>query len=712
MGKKDASEEGLRSPRYYLNRELSWLEFNDRVLREGLNPELPLLERLKFLAIVSSNLDEFFMIRVAALKQVESSEVHKRDPAGMTATQQLRAIRRRVRRMVQEHAQGLRSVLNELAKHRIQVLRAKDWTDDQRQWLRRYFQREIQDQLSPMNLSELDSLPLLPGLRLQIAALVDLPTTNPDTAKTGSLVIVPVPSQCKRFVELPSPQGVQLACLEDVIAENLDLFYTGRFIKSYTVFRITRDADVPIQDDDASDLLINVRQAVSDRSRRAIVRMEIAASTATELIDQLCQTLQVPPEAIYRIEGLLDASCLWELIGRKGYAHLRLPDWPPQTPQDLLGHENLWEAIQEHDVLLFHPYESFQPVIQLLQEAAEDPQVLAIKQTLYRTSGDSPVVRSLERAAQNGKQVTVLVELKARFEEARNLQWASRLEDAGCYVLYGLAGLKTHAKALLIVRREADQIRRYVHLSTGNYNERTAQQYSDIGLLSCDRDLAADVAALFNLLTGQSEPVGWNRLVIAPTGLRQHFLDLIYREAELSTPEQPGLIMAKVNALQDQEICQALYQASQKGVKILLNVRGICILRPGLPGISENIEVISIVDRFLEHARIFYFQNGGHEEVYLGSADWMTRNLDRRLEILFPVVQPNLRRRLIEILKTFFADNVKAWRLLPDGTYQRVPCQGEPIRAQEVFYKQAVAAVREAEQIQGPFRPLARPQQQ
>jgi polyphosphate kinase len=712
MAKKDGPKDKLRSPRYYLNRELSWLEFNDRVLREGLDRQLPVLERLKFLAIVSSNLDEFFMIRVASLMQMQLAGVRKRDPAGLTPTQQLQAIRRRVRRMVEEHSTGVRSALEELAQHGIQVLRPSDWTDPQRQWLRRYFQREIQDQLSPLSLSELNPMPILPGLRLQIAALVIPADPSPRAPEAAHLVAVPVPAKCKRFVQLPGQEGLTLVCIEDVIIENLDLVYPGRMIKSSTVFRITRDADVPIQDDDASDLLSTVQQAVLDRRRRQIVRLEVSARADRQLLKALQERLQIAEPLVYRIDGLLDATCLWELIGREGYEHLRVPDWPPQTPRDLLGQENLWEAIQDHDVLLFHPYESFDPVVQLLQEAADDPNVLAIKQTLYRTSGDSPIVRSLERAAQNGKEVIVLVELKARFEEARNLQWARRLEDAGCYVLYGLAGLKTHAKALLIVRREEDRIRRYVHLSTGNYNERTARLYSDIGLLSADRDLAADVAALFNLLTGQSEPVGWNRLVIAPTGLRRYFLDLIQREAELSTPEQPGLIMAKVNSLQDAEICRALYRASQKGVKILLNVRGICVLRPGVPNVSETIEVVSIVDRFLEHARIFYFHNGGHEEVYLGSADWMSRNLDRRLEILFPIVQPNLRRRLIDILKTFFADNVKAWRLCPDGRYERVPREGEAIRAQEWFYKEAVAAVRQAQQIQGPFRPLAGPQPQ
>jgi polyphosphate kinase len=360
-------------------------------------------------------------------------------------------------------------------------------------------------------------------------------------------------------------------------------------------------------------------------------------------------------------------------------------------------------------VLLFHPYESFDPVVQLVQQAAEDPQVLSIKQTLYRTSGDSPIIRALEQAAENGKEVTVLVELKARFDEARNVGWARRLEDAGCHVLYGIVGLKTHAKALLIVRREARRIRRYVHLATGNYNDKTARLYSDIGMMTCDRDLAGDVAAFFNLLTGCSEMVGWTKLAIAPTGLRQRFVDLIEREIRASTPTAPGLIMAKMNSLEDKEICQALYRASQAGVKIQLNIRGICCLRPGVKGASTTIEVRSIIDRFLEHARVFYFRNGGHEEVYMSSADWMRRNLSKRLEILFPVTDATLRRRLVDILETCFNDNVKAHRLLLDGTYKRVAAKGPRVRAQERFYKDAVEAVRTAEQSPMQFRPLARP---
>jgi len=475
------------------------------------------------------------------------------------------------------------------------------------------------------------------------------------------------------------------------------------------IFRITRDADVAVQDDDAGDLLQAVEEAVLARRRRAAVRLELSAGADPRIEKWLTDWLRIQPDQVYETQGILGAAALMELVNRPGFEALKAADWPPQPPRDLIGAEDLWAALQDHDVLLLHPYESFEPVVQLLRQAAEDPQVLAIKQTLYRTSGDSPIVAALAQAAENGKEVTALVELKARFDEARNVNWARRLEDAGCHVIYGIAGLKTHAKALLIVRRESRQIRRYVHLATGNYNDRTARLYSDVGLMTSQRDVAADVAAFFNLLTGYSETVGWSKLSLAPTGLKQRFVELIEREARVATPDQPGLIRVKVNSLEDPEICRALYRASQAGVTVMLNVRGICCLRPGVEGVSENIEVRSIVDRFLEHARIFHFRNGGHEEVYLSSADWMRRNLTRRLEILFPVTDAGLRRRLIDVLSTCFADNVKARRLLSDGTYELAPFKGKPLRAQEKFHQDAVDAVRAAEQTAVQFRPLSRP---
>ena len=698
----------LTSPDLYFNRELSWLEFNDRVLREGLSEDLPLLERLKFLAIVTSNLDEFFLIRVAGLMQQRSARVRRRDFSGMTPVEQLTAISERTHRMIAEQAEGIREALGKLARQGLHVVEPEDWTAEQQQFLQARFSRQILPILTPLAMQDLDPSPLLPGLQLHIAAVIACGTGGEANER---IVAVPVPSQLPRFIAMPAEKGVQLALLEDVIARKIAALFSGCDVLATAGFRIIRDADVTMFDEDADDLLQSVEDAVLQRRRRAAVRLTISARPDRRIKKWLTDRLELRPEEVYEVDGILDATALWEIVGRSGFGDLEYPQWPPQRPRDLIGSEDLWVTLQDHDVMVFQPYESFDPVVNLVEQAADDPQVVAIKQTLYRTSGDSPIVRALARAAENGKEVTVLVELKARFDEARNVTWARRLEDAGCHVIYGIAGLKTHAKALLIVRRELKRICRYVHLATGNYNDKTAKLYSDIGLMTCDRDVVADVAAFFNLLTGYSETVGWSKLTIAPTGLKQRIVDLIDREIQASTADRPGLIMAKINSLQDPDIIQALYRASQAGVEVVLNVRGICCLRPGVKGVSDNIEVTSIIDRFLEHARIFYFRNGGHEEVYLGSADWMQRNMVDRLEILFPVIDPKLRRRLIAILRTFRADNVKARRLLPDGTYEPVVRKGRRVRAQEKFYNEAVEAVRSAEQTASQFRPLKRPEE-
>ncbi|MCL4195184.1 MAG: polyphosphate kinase 1, partial [Thermoguttaceae bacterium] len=673
-----------------------------------LNEELPLLERLKFLAIVSSNLDEFFMIRVAGLMQAREAGVRRRDVAGLTPAQQLEAICLRAHRMMAEQAAGIRRAVEQLAGHGIHVLEAKDWTEDQQKWLKSFFAKEVLPVLTPLAVEQLDPCPVLAGLQLHVGLVLK--------AKKGgeereAIAVLPVPTVFPRFVTVPAERELYFTRLEDVIAANAGEVFPGHEVLAAAVFRITRDADVAIQDDDASDLLHNVEQAVLERRRRAAVRLAISAGADRRLKKWLTEWLAVRPDDVYEIDGMLDATALWEIARLPGYESLKSPDWPPQPPADLVESEDLWETLQGRDVLLFHPYESFEPVVQLVQQAAEDPQVLAIKQTLYRTSGDSPIVRALERAAENGKEVTALVELKARFDEARNVGWARRLEDAGCHVVYGIAGYKTHAKALLIVRREPPIIRRYVHLSTGNYNDRTARMYSDIGMMTTDRDIVADVAAFFNLLTGYSEAVGWSKLTVEPSSLKQRFIDLIDREARVSSADRPGLIMAKVNSLQDRDICEALYRASQGGVKVMLNIRGICCLRPGVAGVSENIEVRSIIDRYLEHARVFYFRNGGHEEVYMSSADWMRRNLEKRLEIIFPVADAACRRRLIGILKTYFADNVKARVLRADGSYEPVAKKGPKVRAQEKFFREAVEAVRAASQTTVRFRPLVRPKE-
>ncbi|HLA85141.1 MAG TPA: polyphosphate kinase 1 [Thermoguttaceae bacterium] len=692
-------------PEHFINRELSWLEFNDRVLGEGVATDVALLERMKFLAIVGSNLDETFMIRVAGLMQQRASDVRRRDPSGMTPDEQLQAFSRRAHRMVEEQSTAIRELLRQLREHGLIVLEANEWTAEQSQFLAGHFTSEIAPVLTPLAIEDLEPKPLLPGLQLHVAAVL-----GPREGNDGeTIVVVPVPGAFSRFVRLHAGEDVALVRLEDVIASNVGLLFPSREVLATAVFRITRDADVAIADEDADDLLDVVAEAVRDRRRRAPVRLEISARPDERLRKWLVDWLRLAPEDVYEIDGMLDATALWHLANWPGFDILKEPDWPAQPPRDLMDQDDLFEAIRERDVLLVHPYESFDPVIRLLEQAAADPHVLSIKQTLYRTSGESPIIRALEHAGGSGKEVTVLVELKARFDEARNVQWAKRLEDAGCHVIYGIAGLKTHAKALLIVRRETYGFRRYVHLATGNYNDRTARLYSDIGLMTCDRELATDVANFFNVLTGHSDVVGWSKLAVAPTGLRRRFIDLIRREAKSSTPDDPGLIMAKMNSIEDREVCEALYEASQAGVKVLLNVRGICCLRPGVKGVSENIEVTSIVDRFLEHSRIFYFHNAGHDEVYLSSADWMRRNLSKRLELLFPVSSPKPRRRLIDMLKLYFADNVKARRLLPDGTYQRVTRRGRAVRAQEWLHEEAVDAAKASQQTHLQFRPLSRP---
>ncbi len=697
------AEKNTESSDILLNRELSWLEFNDRVLQQGRCEELPLMERLKFLSIVSSNLDEFFMIRVADLYRQKAAGIRKRDPSGLTVSQQLSLIAERIRAMVAQQTATVGEVLSQLAGQGLSVVRRGDWVPKQREFLARFFSSEVLPVLTPMAVEEIQPCPLLAGLQLFVAFLV---SGSLEREAAPKLVVVPVPGLFPRFVNIPSDNGTFVAPLEEILLDHAGTLIGGRQLLASAVFRITRDGDVSVQDARDEDLLETIQDAVISRRRRDAVRLEISARPDPHILKWLTTSMALCPEQIYEIDGLLDSKALMQMLAFPSPPSLTVPDWPPQTPRDLAGAQDLWSAMQDHDVLLSHPYETFDPVVELVTEAALDPQVLAIKQTLYRPSAESPIVRSLARAAETGKEVTVLVELRARFDEAKNVIWARRLEDAGCHVIYGIAGFKTHAKALLVIRREAGRIRRYVHLATGNYNEKTARQYTDLGLMTSNEELASDVAAFFNLLTGLSETVEWRQLTIAPTDLRRRFTELIEREIQVSTPDRPGLIMAKLNALEDKGICKALCKASQAGVRILLTVRGICCLRPGIKGLSETIHVRSIVDRFLEHSRIYYFANGGHDEVYLASADWMKRNLDRRLEILFPIRDARIRQRLIEMLGVYFEDNVKAWELLPDGKYRPVPRKGRAVRAQERFHEETVAALRSAEQTGYRFRPL------
>lgn len=669
----------------FINRELSWAAFNRRVLELAQRTELPLLERLKFLAIFSSNLDEFFMIRVAGLNQQIDAGIRKKAIAGRTPLVQLKEISDRVHTLMDTHTGMVKELFTQLRKHGLYVLGRDEWSEKHRSYLKDYFLTEILPVLTPLAVQQHDPCPLLPGLQINVALTLRAGKDLPDEDR---LLVIPVPDLFTRFLTLPSREATYLVTIEDVIADNAAAIAPGCSIQSIDFFRLTRDADVAVKEDEASDLLNVMEAAVIERRRRTAVRLEISAHASMILRQWLRKEYELKHMQVYEIDGLLDAKAFWQIVGRTGFDRLHFTDWPPQTPLDLAGYDSLWEAIEDHDVLMYHPYESFEPVVKLLQQAADDPAVLAIKQTLYRTSSDSPIIDALEAAAENGKEVTVLVELKARFDEARNVQWARRLEDAGCHVIYGIASLKTHAKALLIIRRQKGRIQRYVHLATGNYNDKTAKLYSDLGLFSCNSQLATDVGAFFNLLTGLSEAVGWSQLSIAPINLKKRFIELIEREIKASSPDRPGLIIAKINSLEDKEICLALYRASRKGVKIQLNIRGICCLRPGMKGLSENIEVVSILGRYLEHARIFYFANGGHPEVYLSSADWMTRNLDRRFELLFPVTDPSHKKRIKDILDTCFSDNTYAWRLRSDGVYEPVTTGKKRVQAQHVFYEQ------------------------
>ncbi|MFC1636030.1 polyphosphate kinase 1 [Planctomycetota bacterium] len=694
----------LDSYNLYINRELSWLKFNERVLKQGIRKDIPLAERLKFLAIVSSNLDEFFMIRVAGLMQQKSAGLRKRDMSGLTPNQQLRKISLSVHEMIAKQNEAIKAALDEMSDHKVFLLRPNQWSQQQRAFIRTYFQSEILPVLTPLAMNNLNPPPILPGRQLNVAITVVAQGLNNKSEKL--IVVVPVPHLLQRFIRMPNRKDLSLVLLEDVIADNVELLCPSSHITSVSYFRITRDADVSIQEDEAADLLETIEQAIIERRRRSAIRLEISDTADAFQKKWLTEWLRLHRNDVYEITPILDATCLHQLTKTGSIANLKLPDWPPQQPVDLFNSENLWQTIREKDVLLFHPYESFEPVVDLVKTAAEDPDVIAIKQTLYRTSSDSPIIKALAKAAQNGKEITVLVELKARFDEAQNVNWAKQLEDAGCHVIYGIANLKTHAKALLIIRREETRIRRYVHLATGNYNDKTAKLYSDIGLFTCSKSIALDVTAFFNLLTGISETVGWRELTIAPTDMKQRFLDLIAREIQASSADKPGLIMAKTNSLQDTVVCQALYRASRAGVKVLLNVRGICCLKPGINGVSDNIEVCSIVDRYLEHARIFYFRNGGHEEVYLSSADWMRRNLDRRLELLFPIKDGRLKKRLIDILKIYFMDNTQSEILKPDGSYIPKVKKGKKIRAQESFHNVICEAVKNNQQSSLRFRPM------
>ncbi len=686
-------ESNFTNPENYINRELSWLEFNDRVLEEAKDRNNPLLERVKFLAITGSNLDEFFMVRVASLKDMVDANFNRSDYAGLTPKQQLKKISVRAHMMVEAQYNTFnRSLLPLLAKTGIHILHEKDLSKEQKEFLEEYFENMVYPVLSPMAVDSGRPFPLILNRSLNIGALIKKKETEPlevngrgkskeknQGKETVIFATVQVPSVLSRIVELPNNKGNggrYFIYLEEVITMFIDKLFTNREIVSTFTYRITRNADLSIDEDEADDLLLEIEKSLKKRRWGSAIRLEIDANVDEMMLKALKEPLEVTPENVYFITGPLDLTFLNKIYSLKGYDDLKYQDYEPQLPLDLWGEEDIFETIKKKDVFLHHPYDSFEPVTQFIEKASRDPDVLAIKQTLYRVSGNSPIIKALAQAAESGKQVMVLVEVKARFDEENNIQWAKRLEQAGCHVIYGLVGLKTHSKLTLVVRREDNGIKRYVHLGTGNYNDITARFYTDMGLFTSDEYFGTDASAFFNMISGYSEAPEWHKLEAAPIGLRARFLELIENEVINALSGKKAMIIAKMNSLVDSEIIAALYRASAAGVKIELIVRGICSLRPGLKGISENITVRSIVGRFLEHSRIYYFYNDGREDLFLSSADWMPRNLDRRVEILFPIEDGGIKSRVINILDLFLNDTVKARILDSEGNYSRVDKRG------------------------------------
>ncbi len=685
----------LYDPRYYRNRELSWIEFDRRVLGEAQDATIPLLERIKFLAISASNLDEFFMIRVASLKDMENAGYKKPDIAGMTPRAQLKALAGATHELVNEQYDIYHELSDELKKNGIDIMTDLSvLSKKQCDFIDRFYSDYVYPVLTPMAVDSSRPFPLIRNKSLNIGALV---RGKEDDEKETEFVTVQVPSVLPRLVEIPSEKDkCSLVFLEDIIARNMGSLFLNYDILSTCYFRIMRNADLDIDEEESADLLKEIEKQIKRRQWGEAIRLEVTEGTDERLLERLKSELMIKKDEIYVIDGPLDLTFLMKLYDIADYDHLRAAGYTPKIVPEIPEGENIFEAIRDGDILMHHPYQSFEPVVRFVSQASHDPQVLAIKQTLYRVSGNSPIIAALAEAAENGKQVTVLVELKARFDEENNIVWAKKLEQAGCHVLYGLVGLKTHSKITLVVRREEDGIRRYVHLGTGNYNDSTAKRYTDIGLFTCKDTYGEDATALFNMLSGYSEPASWNRLSVAPLWLKDRFLYLIGRETEHAASGRPAHIIAKMNSLCDPDIIASLYEASIAGVKIELIVRGICCLKVGIPGISDNITVRSIVGDFLEHSRIFYFENNKKPEFYCGSADWMPRNLERRVEILFPVEEENLREKLMHILKTELDDTAKAHILQPDGTYRKARRTKKSINSQIIFCKEAAA---QAEQL-------------
>lgn len=691
----------LNKPEYFFNRELSWLKFNLRVLREAGVKTTPLLERLKFVAITASNLDEFFMVRVAGLWDQYENGINKRDAAGLTVKAQLEEISKAAHDQMKLLNKYLLSLVKELREAGIYICRVSELSEKGRRWLEAYYQEEIFPVLTPMAVDASRPFPFLANKTLNLA--VEL--TNQEGE--DSMGIVQVPSVLPRLLEVPGEEKRSFVFLEDVINEHCSDLYSGCKILDVVPFRITRDADLEFDEDDIDNLLKEVEKSLRKRTRGASVRLEIYNKANSRIRKFLYNNLDITEQEVYEINGPLDATCFFKFASLPGMWPWLYEPFVPQRPLELPDDSDIFKVLRERDVLLHHPYESFDPVVKFVSDAANDPNVLAIKQTLYRVSGNSPIVAALARAAENGKQVTVLVELKARFDEENNIIWARRLEEAGCHVIYGLMGLKTHAKIILVVRKEADGIKRYVHLGTGNYNDNTAKLYTDMGLMTANDQFGSDASAFFNVLSGYSDPPVWNKLVMAPLGLRKKIYELIDNEISIVKKGGTGHIIAKMNSLIDYPVIQKLYEASMAGVKIDLIIRGICGLRAGVDGISDNITVRSIVGRQLEHSRIFWFQGGGKEQLFLSSADWMPRNLNDRVELFFPVETPAHIERIKKVLDLYLRDNVGAHMMQSNGTYRRVTNRLEPVGAQSTLYEWALlVAAADKIPMQDRLRPM------
>jgi polyphosphate kinase len=684
----------LNSPGLFLNRELSWLQFNLRVLEEAEDQRHPLLERVKFLAIYATNLDEFFMIRVSGLRCQLSGVATEAPPDGMTPSEQIAAIRQELKRQLSRyHACWSEDVLPKLREAGIHVVHYGDLADTEQERLRQYFLREVFPTLTPLAFDPAHPFPHISNLSFNLAVVVRDPERGECFARLKLPDVfprlVPVLTQPGNHVaqtDLPSTgKGYSFVWFEEIVAANLETLFPGLEVVASYPFRVTRDAELAIEEDEAADLITAVEAQVDEREFGSAVRLELERHTPDDIRDTLTRNLQLAPYLVDTVESPIGMASIMELVGLDR-PDLKDPPFQPRVPAVLTSPGNVFDAIRHEDVLLYHPYDSFAPVVDFVRQAATDPNVLAIKQTLYRVNPKSPIVEALMEARVNGKQVAVVVELKARFDEENNIAWARKLEDEGVHVVYGVLGLKTHAKLCLVVRRESDGIRRYVHLGTGNYNVTTSKIYTDVSYFTCDPSIGADVTDLFNALTGYSNKKSYEKLLVAPITMRRQILERIEREIRLHREQGHGYLGFKLNALVDKSCIQSLYRASQAGVKIDLQVRGICGLRPGIPGVSSTITVTSVVGRFLEHARIYHFRNGGQDEVLVGSADLMPRNLDRRVEVLYPVEHPHLRETIIrDILGAGLRDNQQARRLCPDGTYERLrPAAGDtPMSSQD-----------------------------